>query len=99
MSCDEVCDCSVGRPKDLDPRAAYVRLTVDGEDVHTEIRRVSYDVEKVVGVISEGGLDLAFAEFLRNGGDPNASSAPMVCDLTKSRLHNKCIRIRIDTPR
>jgi len=74
---------SVGRPKDLDPRAAYVRLIVDGDAVHAEIRRVAYDVEKVAGEIISGGLDPAFAEFLRNGGDPNASSAPMVCDLMK----------------
>ena len=74
---------SVGRPKDLDPRATYVRLTIDGDEVHAEIRRVSYDVEKVAREIVDGGLDQAFAEFLRNGGDPNASGAPMVCDLMK----------------
>ena len=74
---------SVGRPKDLDPRAAYVRLTIDDGVVQTEIRRISYDVEKVAGEIADGGLDLAFAEFLRSGGDPDASGAPMVCDLIK----------------
>jgi predicted phosphodiesterase len=74
---------SVGRPKDLDPRAAYVRLVVDGDNVQAEIRRVAYDVVKVVRQIAEGGLDADFAEFLRNGGDPNASGAPTVCDLKK----------------
>ena len=74
---------SVGRPKDLDPRASYVRLVVDGDNVRTEIRRVSYDVDKVVHQISEGGLDADFANFLRSGGDPNASGAPTVCDLMK----------------
>lgn len=74
---------SVGRPKDLDPRAAYLRLTVAGDDVQTEIRRIAYDVEKTAREIAEGGLDLAFAAFLRNGGDPNAESATTVCDLLK----------------
>ncbi len=74
---------SVGRPKDLDPRAAYVRLSVDGEEVQIEIRRVAYDVEKVARDIVSSGLDPEFAEFLRNGGDPNASNMPMVCDLMK----------------
>lgn len=74
---------SVGRPKDLDPRAAYVRLSIDDGEVLTQICRVPYDVDKVAGDIESSGLDAAFAEFLRNGGDPNASGAPMVCDLMR----------------
>lgn len=74
---------SVGRPKDLDPRASYIRLTIDAGAVTTQIRRVTYDVEKVAGEIADGGLDLAFAAFLRQGGDPNAKGAPLVCDLIK----------------
>jgi hypothetical protein len=40
-------------------------------------------VEKVAGEIADGGLDLAFAAFLRQGGDPNAKGVPLVCDLIK----------------
>ena len=74
---------SVGRPKDLDPRASYIRLTIDKGAVSAQIRRVAYDVEKVAGEITKSGLDAAFAAFLRQGGDPDAKGAPMVCDLMK----------------
>lgn len=60
---------SVGRPKDGDNRACYVRMKIEDGKVHAEIRRISYDVEKVVQDVENSGLDPAFGEFLRNGGD------------------------------
>lgn len=59
---------SVGRPKDGDPRAGYVLLTVSVDGVRPEFVRVDYDVEKAAGAILESGLPDEFADFLRGGG-------------------------------
>lgn len=62
---------SVGRPKDGDPRAGYVLLDVAaGADVRVEIVRVAYDVEATARGILSSTLPGAFAEYLRNGGQP-----------------------------
>ena len=60
---------SVGRPKDGDWRAGYVRLALDVSDLHVEFVRVPYDVESTVRGVMEAQLPLEFAEFLRAGGD------------------------------
>ncbi|MEQ1690894.1 MAG: metallophosphoesterase family protein [Gemmatimonas sp.] len=60
---------SVGRPKDGDWRAGYVRLALDVSDLHVDFVRVPYDVESTVRGVVEAQLPLEFAEFLRAGGD------------------------------
>lgn len=63
---------SVGKPKDGDPRACFVWLTVadepdakDLESVHVEFVRVPYDVERTVQAIEASPLPDAFAQMLR----------------------------------
>ncbi len=59
---------SVGRPKDGDPRAAYVILeTIDGS-IRVEIIRVSYDIDRAATAVVSAGLPLELANFLRSGG-------------------------------
>ena len=59
---------SVGRPKDGDPRAAYVLLDIAPREVHSEVVRVAYDVERVGRAIVSAGLPGEFAHFLASGG-------------------------------
>ncbi len=59
---------SVGRPKDGDARASYVLLEMNGTDVHVDIVRVPYDVERSAAAIVESDLPNEFAEYLRTGG-------------------------------
>ena len=59
---------SVGKPKDGDPRAGYVMLTIDPESqspVKVEVVRVEYDVERAARAIEGSPLPNAFAEALR----------------------------------
>jgi putative phosphoesterase len=59
---------SVGRPKDGDPRAAYVVLTAaGGVPVEVEIRRVVYDVQAAAEAVVAAGLPATLAELLRRG--------------------------------
>jgi putative phosphoesterase len=59
---------SVGRPKDGDPRAAYVVLRSEpGEPVEVVIRRVAYDVEAAARAVAAAGLPAALADMLRRG--------------------------------
>ena len=60
---------SVGRPKDGDWRAGYVRLEVNEGGLDVEFIRVEYDVEAAARGIAEAGLPMDFAEFLRRGGE------------------------------
>lgn len=59
---------SVGRPKDGDPRAGYVLLTVGASDMSVEIVRVAYDLERTARAIEASTLPNEFAEYLRTGG-------------------------------
>jgi predicted phosphodiesterase len=59
---------SVGRPKDGDSRAGYVRLTFGDDAVHVEFVRVAYDLEATLAGLRTAGLPEEFAEFLRSGG-------------------------------
>ena len=59
---------SVGRPKDGDWRAGYVVLSLNATDVHVEIHRVEYDVERAANAILESTLPHEFAHYLRSGG-------------------------------
>ena len=59
---------SVGRPKDGDPRAGYVRLGVNAGSVTVEFVRVEYDVGLAAHTIIASQLPSEFADFLRRGG-------------------------------
>ncbi len=61
---------SVGRPKDGDWRAGYVRLTLGDGAPTVEFVRVEYDVEAAARGVIAAGLPEEFAEFLRSGGKP-----------------------------
>lgn len=63
---------SVGKPKDGDPRACYVILTLDSllsnfypESIKVEFRRVDYDVEKAAKAVEGSPLPDVYAEALR----------------------------------
>jgi predicted phosphodiesterase len=64
---------SVGKPKDGDPRACYVLLTIDAAQPTTnpaycraEFVRVAYDVERAARAIEASALPDAFAQMLRD---------------------------------
>lgn len=61
---------SVGRPKDGDPRAGYVLLTLTDEVPAVEVIRVEYDLEATMEGIRRSELPDDFAEYLRTGGRP-----------------------------
>ena len=63
---------SVGKPKDGDPRAGYVLLTLDAERptsdrdyCRSEFVRVGYDVEAAAQAVEARPLPDAFATMLR----------------------------------
>lgn len=71
---------SVGRPKDGDPRAGYVLLTLDphadtGVSVDVTFVRVPYDLERAMQGIRDSTLPNAFAEFLASGGADRGHTA------------------------
>lgn len=59
---------SVGRPKDGDPRAGYVRVALTEGAFAVDFVRVEYDVERAMRGIRECGLPEQFAEHLKTGG-------------------------------
>jgi len=63
---------SIGKPKDGDPRACYVMLTIHNHSsmhnknsIGVEFNRVAYDVEKAANAIEESILPNAYADMLR----------------------------------
>jgi len=62
---------SVGRPKDHDPRACYVILSIGDQSPAVEFARVTYDVEQAAAAIRESGLPVEFADVLRSGYRPS----------------------------
>ena len=66
---------SVGQPRDGDPRAAYAVLDTEGDAGGSEataedaidLRRVEYDVERVVEAVEDAGLPERTGERLRGG--------------------------------
>lgn len=56
---------SVGKPKDGDPRACYIELTVDGRDVSADFIRVPYDVTRMVEAIGATDMPDEYAGMLR----------------------------------
>ena len=63
---------SVGRPKDGDPRAGYLLLSVGADSVTPEFIRVPYDVERAAQTIRASELPHDFADYLISGGRPSA---------------------------
>ena len=61
---------SVGRPKDGDWRAGYVRLELGGHEPSVEHVRIGYDIDATIAGVRAAGLPEEFAEFLRTGGAP-----------------------------
>lgn len=59
---------SVGRPKDGDWRAGYVRLTFADRGPQVEFVRVPYDVDAAAHGVLAVGLPAEFADFLRRSG-------------------------------
>lgn len=59
---------SVGRPKDGDWRAGYVRIDFEGEQVNVAFIRVAWDLERATEAIRRSDLPDAFAEQLETGG-------------------------------
>jgi len=59
---------SVGRPKDGDPRAGYVVVSVAEDGLMVEFRRVDYDLARSVSAIRASTLPNAFAHYLESGG-------------------------------
>ncbi len=57
---------SVGKPKDGDPRACWVELTVESADrISAIVHRVEYDVEAVAAAVVAVGLPATLADALR----------------------------------
>ncbi|MGD2070710.1 MAG: metallophosphoesterase family protein [Gemmatimonadota bacterium] len=61
---------SVGRPRDGDPRACWVRLRMEGATAEVEHVRVPYDVQRVARAVRESDLPDFFADYLETGGGP-----------------------------
>jgi putative phosphoesterase len=58
---------SVGQPRDGDPRASYAVVSVDGDRVAVEHRRVEYDVQTSARKIIDAGLPEVLAKRLATG--------------------------------
>ena len=67
---------SVGRPKDGDPRACYVLLSLRDSGVVADFVRVEYDVERVAREIVAHGLPPEFATVVTTGGNSPTTSTP-----------------------
>ncbi|ODT04203.1 MAG: hypothetical protein ABS52_06005 [Gemmatimonadetes bacterium SCN 70-22] len=65
---------SVGRPKDGDWRAGYVRLTLGTNEPAVEYVRVEYDIAATAAGVRAAGLPEDFIEFLQTGGRPNVTA-------------------------
>ncbi len=59
---------SVGKPKDDNPDACYVVLTLENGDLNAQFVRVPYDVERAAQAIEAAdGMPDKFAQMLRDG--------------------------------
>jgi len=58
---------SVGKPKDGDPRAGYIVVSVEDQVLSVEFIRVAYDVEKAAKAIEVSEMPNEFAQLLRSG--------------------------------
>lgn len=58
---------SVGKPKDDDPRACYIVLSAEGDQLEVQFIRVPYDVEQAAQAIEATEMPDEFAQMLREG--------------------------------
>lgn len=58
---------SVGKPKDNDPRACYITLAADSDDLRVNFIRVAYDIEREAQAIEASEMPHEFAQMLRDG--------------------------------
>lgn len=58
---------SVGKPKDRDPRACYITLSVTGHELTVDFIRVPYDIERTAQAIEASDMPHQFAQMLRDG--------------------------------
>lgn len=58
---------SVGKPKDDNPDACYVVLSLDGDQLKSEFIRVPYDVEQAAKAIEATDMPDEYAQMLRDG--------------------------------
>lgn len=58
---------SVGKPKDSDPRACYIVLSAQEEQLDVEFIRVPYDVERAARAIEATEMPDPYAQMLREG--------------------------------
>ncbi|HYA13110.1 MAG TPA: metallophosphoesterase family protein, partial [Syntrophales bacterium] len=58
---------SVGKPKDGDCRACVTLIEINPDDVTTDFRRITYDIDKTASAIVSAGLPPYFADRLREG--------------------------------
>lgn len=58
---------SVGKPKDMDPRACYITLDAPKGALKVDFIRVEYDVEAVAQAIEASAMPHEYAQMLREG--------------------------------
>lgn len=58
---------SVGKPKDGDPRACFVTLSVDDGVLDVDFHRVEYDIDRMATAIEATAMPDEFATMLREG--------------------------------
>ncbi len=58
---------SVGKPKDANPHACYLSLSVADDALTAEFIRVPYDVAHIAAAIEQSEMPSAFAQMLREG--------------------------------
>jgi diadenosine tetraphosphatase ApaH/serine/threonine PP2A family protein phosphatase len=66
---------SVGRPKDGDWRAGYVRVDAGDGEPRVEFASVEYDIERTVAGVRAAGLPEDLVRFLQTGGAPPPTRA------------------------
>lgn len=66
---------SVGRPKDGDWRACYIRVKLGDGAVAIEPVRIAYDIATTAAGVRAAELPEEFVDFLRTGGGPMKVSA------------------------
>jgi putative phosphoesterase len=70
---------SVGKPKDGDPRAGWVLLTIDPGGVTADLRRVEYDIASMAAAIrAADGLPDHFATDIETAGQAAFAPPPRI---------------------
>ena len=58
---------SVGQPRDGEPTAAFAVVELDESGVDVELKRVKYDIDRVIEAVDEAGLPKRIGTRLRSG--------------------------------